>query len=241
MKGLAESEDLPVRYDDLALITCAVISACAAWRWPGERIDKKRFVELLVKCSPSDSHTSWVSVPALVNASMIGEDHTPWGVPGNATRICRDEEVDVSLEDARTRYPDRTNAELRRHCYASLIYQRLRCAYMHEYRSGEDIAAYSWERHSPDKSLDSARVSYGGEVRLSDTGAEMRRKRNAAEISPIKNAAQMRRLSKETEIRRTIHFHLDYLIELAQHHVSIMPPACEPRPDEWWVDQAGSP
>ena len=44
VKALRESS-LPVTHQDLELILTAVISACAACRWPGEGFDRKRFVE----------------------------------------------------------------------------------------------------------------------------------------------------------------------------------------------------
>ncbi len=198
VKALAESEDLPVRYADLALITCAVISACAARRWPGRGIDRKRFVELLVQHTEIGFHTSWVSVPALLNASVIRQDQTPYGIPGNEDRIYRDEEIDLSFEDARTKYRAIAPKQLRRYCYASLIYERLRCAYAHEYRSGEDTITVSPSRHS-------SRVSYIGRI---------------------------------PEMRRKACFHLKYLIELAQHHVSIVPAAPEAPPSEWWSEMA---
>lgn len=66
--------DVPAAsYADLVLIICAVLSACSSRRWPGQGIDKRRFIELLVMHSPPDFRTSWVSVPALINERLIGE------------------------------------------------------------------------------------------------------------------------------------------------------------------------
>ena len=111
VRALADSEDLPVSYADLALITCAVISACAARRWPGRGFDRKRFVELLVQQhSDSRFRTSWISAPALLNAGLIRQDETPYGTPGNETRIYRDEEIDLSFEDARKQSTQRSRA-----------------------------------------------------------------------------------------------------------------------------------
>ena len=42
------TSSLPVAHQDLELILTSVISACAAWRWPGENFDRKRFVESLM-------------------------------------------------------------------------------------------------------------------------------------------------------------------------------------------------
>jgi hypothetical protein len=125
-------------YADLVLIICAVLSACASRRWrrPSKRRnghDRGSFIELLVKYSPDDFRTSWVSIPSLINDNLIDESQTPYGNPGNTIRIYCDDEIDLSLEDAIRKYPRVLSKNLRQHCYASLIYERLRCGYVHEY------------------------------------------------------------------------------------------------------------
>lgn len=136
-KALVNSDD--AEYADIVLIITAVLSACASIRWPRiERTDRKRFIELLVSHSPQELHTSWVCIPALINRQFVSESDTPYA-GGNATRIFRDDEIDLSLEDARTRYPGVEAKQLRKYCYASLIYEWLRCGYSHEYVPREDI------------------------------------------------------------------------------------------------------
>ena len=93
-----------VHYSDKVLIISAVLSACASHRWPGQRIDKKRFVELLVKHSPGDFHTSWVSVPSLLNDALISKHQTQYGEAGNETRIYGDDVIDLSIQDAIIKY-----------------------------------------------------------------------------------------------------------------------------------------
>jgi hypothetical protein len=141
-------------YADVVLIITAVLSACAAVRWPGTRIDRQRFIELLVTRSPVEYRTSWVSIPALINTGFILESDTPY-TGGNSTRIFRDEEIDLSIEEARETYPALLDKQLRKHCYASLIYEWLRCGYAHEYCPHECIT------HVP-ASREKARVSYIG-------------------------------------------------------------------------------
>lgn len=156
VKNLCES-DLPVHYADLVLILCSVLSACAARRWPGERIDNKRFIELLVKHTPDTLKTSWISVPSLLNDGLITLTQTPYGNPGNTTRIYRDEEIDLCYDDAANKYPMVSDKTLRRHCYAAIIYERLRCGYTHEYWHHRSIT------HVP-ASRRSAYFSYIGRV-----------------------------------------------------------------------------
>ncbi len=96
----ALSSDVPgASYADVVLIITAILSACASLRWPGRGIDKKRFIELLVLHSPEDFHTSWVSIPALINKRIISEEETPYK-GGNSLRIFRGEEIDLSLDKA---------------------------------------------------------------------------------------------------------------------------------------------
>lgn len=147
--------DIVISYADVSLILCSVLSACAAQRWPGEKIDQRRFVELLVQHSPDEFHTSWVCVPALINKSLVSEEETPYGPPGQSTRIFRGEEIDVPLSDAATRYPGLGHQDLKRCTYAVLIYEWLRCGYAHEYCPHENITQVQ-------ASCRNARVSYIG-------------------------------------------------------------------------------
>jgi hypothetical protein len=151
VRGLMSGK-LPVAYADLALITCAVMSACAARRWPGKGIDRRRFIELLVVHSAPDFHTSWVSVPMLLNRRLIAEENTPYA-RGKQTRIFRDEEIDLSFDAAAARYPNVPPSVLVDCCCASLIYDQLRCGYAHDYSAGKDMTHVQPSRRE-------ARVSY---------------------------------------------------------------------------------
>ncbi|MGA2619205.1 MAG: hypothetical protein ABSF26_16475 [Thermoguttaceae bacterium] len=146
--------DIRISYGDLVLILTAVISACAAARWPGGRIDRCRFVELLVRHSLPDAHTTWVCVPALINSSLVAEADTPYG-PGESTRIFRDDEIDLDLPAARARYQHVSPIRLKQCTYASLIYEWLRCGYAHEYCPHDNITPVPPSRHN-------ARLSYIG-------------------------------------------------------------------------------
>ena len=72
VKSLLNSS-LNIHYADCVLIICAVLSACASIRWPKKEIgiDRKRFVELLIKYSPDVFHASWISIPSLLNDGLI--------------------------------------------------------------------------------------------------------------------------------------------------------------------------
>ena len=151
---LFESE-IRIHYADLALILCTVLSSCSALRWPGERIDRRRFIELLIQQSPAEAHTSWVSIPALINKGLISESETSYGAPGQSTRIFRDEEIDLSLHDAAIKYPRLKMRDLKQSTYAALIYAWLRCGYAHQYSASEYVTHI-------EASSSKARLSYIG-------------------------------------------------------------------------------
>jgi hypothetical protein len=131
------------------------MSACAAARWPGRGTDRRRFVELLVRFSPIDAHTTWVCVPTLINSHLVAEADTPYGPPGEDTRIFRDHEIDLELSAAQAKYSNVPRADLKRCTYAVLIYEWLRCGYAHEYCPHENITHVPPSRYN-------ARLSYIG-------------------------------------------------------------------------------
>jgi hypothetical protein len=111
----------------------AVISACAAWRWPGERFDRKRFVETLIRFGPHSLHLDFISIGALLEVGLISESETPWRELGQSDRIFTGDEIDCALPDMRARYPHLEVCDLKNASYASLIYRWLRCGYAHNY------------------------------------------------------------------------------------------------------------
>jgi hypothetical protein len=190
-----------VDYADLMLILTAVLSACATVRWPsrkGERIDKKRFVELLVSTSSSDARAGYISVPALLSSGLISEAQTPWSALGKSSRIYKGEEIDCDLNSAVIAFPMISKKELKRHSYGCLIYAWSRCGYAHEYCASDRVTTVPPSREK-------AQVSYIG-----------------------------RRVGGS--IVRMPHFHVEYLIDLADQHAKTLPNRPSARPKQWWLD-----
>ena len=152
-----------------------------------------------MKHSPEDFHTAWVSVPALINGGFIAERDTPYGLPGESSRIFYDQKIDLAFDNAKAKYPQVPVRQFRKHSYACLIYEWLRCCYAHEYCPHENVT------HVP-ASRRKARISYIG--RITPSG-----------------------------LKRMVSFHLDYLKNLAQHHVSNLAKNPAPMPNSWWIDQ----
>jgi hypothetical protein len=122
-----------VTQQDLELILTAVISACAACRWPGEGFDRKRFVESLVRFGSPDLHLDYVSTGALLEMSVISDSQTPWGVLGEERRIFTGAEIDGSIAEMAKQYPHVSTRDLKEASYANRIYKWLRCGYAHAY------------------------------------------------------------------------------------------------------------
>ncbi len=49
---------------------------------------------------------------------------------------------------------------------------------------------------------------------------------------------QVSYIGRGPDMRRMIHFHLEYLIALAEHHVSMLPAAPDAAPSRWWSEMA---
>jgi hypothetical protein len=127
------TSSLEVSHQDLELILTAVISACAAWRWPGEGFDRKRFVESLIQFSSPSLPLDYVSIGALLEFGLIAESETPWRDFAKKYRIFPGDEIDSVLPDMSTRYPHLATRDLKNASYANLIYRSLRCGYAHTY------------------------------------------------------------------------------------------------------------
>jgi hypothetical protein len=132
VKALRKSS-LPVTYQDLVLILSAVISACAACRWPGESFDRKRFVESLIRFGSAKLHLDYVSTGALLELGVISDSETPWGEFDQEIRIFTGGEIDGAIPDMAQRYPNVSTRDLKRASYANRIYEWLRCGYAHNY------------------------------------------------------------------------------------------------------------
>jgi hypothetical protein len=63
-------------------------------------------------------------------------------------------------------------------------------------------------------------------------------------VSPTRRQARVsyigRRIPDPPRYRRMIHFHIGYLVKLAEYHVSVLPPDSESPPVRWWIDGTGT-
>jgi len=152
-----------ITYGDAILILTAVVSALGAQCWPGKArgIDRGRFTQLLVDHAPE---TLTISVPLLMKhfqshgkpdlASKL-KHHFYKCLPASGA-IPLGHMVDLSEKDVEHLLGDTScRPEVRKHSYAHLLYEELRCSYSHEFKPGPRI-----EVHRPTKLHREPCVSY---------------------------------------------------------------------------------
>lgn len=134
---------------DAEILLCCATSALAAQRWPGRRIDRARFVQLLVELtSPSYAITS-VSTPILASRLRLAGDvdgaikMREAFFPGADELILRGRGVDRHEADIMEIFPDLDITLIRAQSYASLIYTGLRSHLVHEYRFSGILSSFS--------------------------------------------------------------------------------------------------
>jgi len=129
-------------YGEAAIILCTALTALAAEVWPGERIDRFRFVQLLKEFAPSHLNTTWISIPLLVGYLRTNGRNAESEVIRRTFLkdpqivIITGEDVDKPETEILAVCPKLSLKELREHGYANLLYKEVRSGYAHEYRPG---------------------------------------------------------------------------------------------------------
>lgn len=189
----------------------ATFSGLAADLWPGNGIDKVRFVELWVLYAEKPEAT-WVSVPLLSrylrDHSRIAEaDELEATRPElfkepESTKVFLGRELDMPAETVRSLCSSIPLRDIRLHSYPALFYEQVRCYGSHEYRMGENASARKMTTQE-------SAVSYLNQVHS---------------LPPHK-------------VRRLIHFHAlwlhDMISALARRVDSLPTPTV---PTTWWLD-----
>ena len=218
-------------YAEACMLISGIISAMASYVWPGEQIDRKRFVELWVRFS-GDGDAARVSVPLLIQGLLtdgrIDEAHVMKRLkpkmfgPGYDCRVVIGDEVDANEQALITACPSLDLAIVRRHAYPTVFYEHVRSKLVHEYGFGPDGKAVQW----PMTRRTDAGVSYSNQ--LVNTEERVLETEDGPEV-----------LHRHNNTRR-IHFHTAWLIALtrtlaknADERLSTTPaPLTAP---EWWL------
>ncbi len=197
-------------YGEAVIITCAAISALAVEVWPGDRIDRKRFIELLVTLTGDEHEARRVSVPLLIaGMKKKGQDAQVRCLEQRFLRrdvseVVTGQDIDRLEQEILEACPGIPLPDVRNCSYAAILYEQLRCGYIHQYQPGP--AAKSWRMTERD-----AAVSYVNWVETPNEPPE-----------------------------RHIYFHPEWLFLLAGAAAEAVDEAGNlPRewPAEWWIEQ----
>jgi hypothetical protein len=159
-----ESGQVGAGYSEAAILVCATLNALAAEVWPDRGLDRVRFVELLIKMTPSSPSPATISVPLLVQhlrtESLTAEANTLVRalMPFGSSLVITGSDVDKSEFELLSICPAIPVGLLRKNSYACLLYEDVRSSYAHEYRPGG--RADSW----PMTMLQGQCVSYVNKV-----------------------------------------------------------------------------
>jgi hypothetical protein len=130
---------------DAEILLCCAFSGLAAILWPGRNIDKQRFVQLLVEFSTSKANLQLISTPVLASKLKDDEDVSTANelskkfYPHQPKEILNPRKVDQDESVVSEAFKSLGLKTIRRASYASIIYQDLRCALIHEYNNSPYI------------------------------------------------------------------------------------------------------
>lgn len=138
-------------YDESALIICATISAMAALAWPGKnKIDMKRFVEILVQVARYDPNPLRISIPLLHQEDHYFADLLPLSKKAFYLTESNDKDfselTDFLKKKSITMDPEKTKT-VKHNSYAFLLYNQIRCGFAHEYIIGENATSFDAMRN----------------------------------------------------------------------------------------------
>lgn len=200
-------------YTEGATLLAALSSGISADIWPGERIDRKRFVELWATYADLARGALQISVPLLVaylrgNGRILEADKIEGAKPGMfgpgyAIRVVTAEDVDMSEADVLALSPSLDLKTIRAFSYPAVFYEEVRCGLAHEYHLSGNATSNPMTSRP-------AHVSYSNRGNLTSSA-----------------------------IKRLIYFDLDWVARVITSTVSNFGPD-DPRrlplPAKWWID-----
>lgn len=133
------------------LLVSGVLSAMAAFVWPGDKKDRKRFVELWVRHADSGLRPDAISVPLLSQYLMRkGEDALAMKLeslrpelfgPGEEDRVLTGPEVDVPEREVQAILGQFDVKTIRKFSYANIFYEEVRSFVVHELSLGGNVTS----------------------------------------------------------------------------------------------------
>jgi hypothetical protein len=197
-------------YIDSILLLSSLLSGFASDIWPGEGIDRKRFVQLWVNYADPSIDVTRVSLPLLIThlqqKGRLAEANTLQATRPDAFglfskgSILRGRLIDLTENDIAKACPSLTMREIREWAYPNVFYGKVRSPIVHEYELGHHAF------HRPHTWAEGEGVSYVNMVG-----------------SP-----------------RLIHFNLEWIVVIARSIAQRGEPAIlgtsNPPSGSWWTD-----
>ncbi|HLJ58381.1 MAG TPA: hypothetical protein VKZ50_01470 [bacterium] len=135
---------------DAEILLCCAMGAIAAIMWPGDRIDRRRYVELLIRYARVIPKLTMISVPALVDQldhdpgySHISASLREKFFPKESSRIVDAFEIDKEEPELRAAEPALSAFQIRKASYAAIVYTDLRSGLVHEFAISGSLADWS--------------------------------------------------------------------------------------------------
>ncbi len=200
-------------YDEAMIILCSVISAFASALWPGEGIDKKRFVELLIRFIDPVYDMGRISLPLMHRTfSAQGSNSQAQALERSfpvlanwRSEVLKGDAIDQPEAAVCNALPGVSLRCIREYSYANLFYKQVRCSYVHEYKVGSLATSFkSTSTHGT--------VSYTN------------------------------RLGRESkQLTRFIHFDLPWVVKVVLLLTDRTEPIIDrdqtlPTPEVWWIE-----
>jgi len=124
-------------YAEGALILCSMISAMSAITWPDDKkhrnIDRKRFVELITRFPSPGIDPQKVSLPLFVQDEKACNSRID--ISKKSFHLTDDN--DLNETDVVKSCPGLSLRKIRNYSYANLLYEQIRCGYMHLYMTDD--------------------------------------------------------------------------------------------------------
>jgi len=129
-----ESGSLGGTYAEGAIILCSTLGAMSSLRWkPTRNTDRKRFIEIVARCSASGPDATRISTV------LLAEVHPAFGRIENSRYLWeQDDKTEAeAIEIAKAAGVADCTKQVRRYSYATLLYEQVRCGFIHEYQPGK--------------------------------------------------------------------------------------------------------
>ncbi|MGO9833973.1 MAG: hypothetical protein ACLP1X_07150 [Polyangiaceae bacterium] len=213
-------------YMDACLMVSGLISGIASFVWPGTHGDRRRFIEAWVQFSAPDGDARHVSVPLLRRwlldhdqvdmARALEQACPPLFNAGQRARVIHGDELDCDENALLTKCPSLDVATMRRHSYATVFYEDVRCKLVHEGELSGTAASF------PMTIKKDPRISY-----VNRTVATLNVDGEVAKVTG-------------PERDRRIFFHMEFLADVTRNMARNVDTALAngpiPQPKRWWID-----